>query len=183
MYHDCCKILNVEPGADVDTIKKAYRKQAKMLHPDVNPSKKAGYYFTLLHNAYEYLIAYEEKGPSVTYVNFDIKERRRRYRQYYYSNTRKKRKDLNLSEILKESLVARATYIFIHALFIGLGIYMLIRPIYDAFFVPVDAWLDPFAAYLSMGIAFVVGIILTSFFLNSGISYAKSYYKSKGSSK
>ena len=56
MYLFCCKILGVKPGADIETIKAAYRKSAKELHPDVSTSEKAHEYFTILQNAYEYLL-------------------------------------------------------------------------------------------------------------------------------
>ncbi len=40
-YRDYYKILEVDPHAGVDEIKKAYRKLARRYHPDVNPNDKA----------------------------------------------------------------------------------------------------------------------------------------------
>jgi len=39
-YIDYYKVLDVEKNADAKTIKKAYRKQARKFHPDVNPGDK-----------------------------------------------------------------------------------------------------------------------------------------------
>lgn len=41
MAEDLYKILGVKRGADADDIRKAYRAQAKKLHPDVNPGDRA----------------------------------------------------------------------------------------------------------------------------------------------
>ncbi|TLX73261.1 hypothetical protein E9993_15845 [Labilibacter sediminis] len=52
-YH---KILGVTSHATLDQIKKAYRKKAKLLHPDVNKSDNAKEEFILINEAYEYLL-------------------------------------------------------------------------------------------------------------------------------
>lgn len=47
--------LGIDDGADADAIKSAYRKKAKRLHPDFNPSPIAAKQFHRLHEAYETL--------------------------------------------------------------------------------------------------------------------------------
>lgn len=49
------KILGISEGATLIQIKKAYRKRAMQLHPDVNKSPDAQEQFIFLNEAYEYL--------------------------------------------------------------------------------------------------------------------------------
>jgi hypothetical protein len=57
------KILRVSPSASIAEIKKAYKKRAKELHPDINKSADAHEQFVLLNEAYEYL---SQARPSAT---------------------------------------------------------------------------------------------------------------------
>lgn len=49
------EILGVEMNATLPEIKKAFRRKAKILHPDINKSPDAHEQFILLNEAYEYL--------------------------------------------------------------------------------------------------------------------------------
>ncbi len=51
-YH----ILGVTQNATLDQIKKAYRKKAMLLHPDINKAEDAHEQFILLNEAYEFLL-------------------------------------------------------------------------------------------------------------------------------
>lgn len=51
MLYDYYKILGVERNATVSQIKLAYRRKAKLYHPDVNASASAHDYFTILNTA------------------------------------------------------------------------------------------------------------------------------------
>jgi curved DNA-binding protein len=67
-YRDYFKVLEVERGADAETIKRSFRKLARQYHPDVNPGdKNAEARFKEISEAYEVL-----SDP----------EKRRRYEQF-----------------------------------------------------------------------------------------------------
>jgi curved DNA-binding protein len=55
-YRDYFKVLEVERGADAETIKRSFRKLARQYHPDVNPGDKAAEArFKEISEAYEVL--------------------------------------------------------------------------------------------------------------------------------
>ena len=55
-YKDYFQVLGVDRGADVDTVKRAFRKLARKYHPDVNPGDKtAEAKFKEVSEAYEVL--------------------------------------------------------------------------------------------------------------------------------
>lgn len=59
--NDYYSILDLPAVATVDEIKKAYRKKARLYHPDVNNSPDAKDLFISVTEAYEFLISNHEK--------------------------------------------------------------------------------------------------------------------------
>ena len=88
MPDDLYSVLGVPKTADADTIKKAYRKLAKDLHPDKNPGNKAAetrfktvnHAFDVLHDAKKRGI-YDEFGEEGLRDGFDA-ERARQYKAW-----------------------------------------------------------------------------------------------------
>ncbi|MBS2014740.1 MAG: DnaJ domain-containing protein [Deltaproteobacteria bacterium] len=88
MAEDFYAVLGVKRDADADTIKKAYRKLARDLHPDKNPGNKgAEERFKKVNRAYEALgdekrkKLYDEFGEEALREGFDA-EKARAYKQW-----------------------------------------------------------------------------------------------------
>ena len=61
---DCYVILGLCEGASLEDVKKAYRKRAFELHPDLNPSDQASKQFQALNEAYVLMLTWLEEDAS-----------------------------------------------------------------------------------------------------------------------
>ncbi len=75
------EILDLPVGSSIDEIKKAYRKMARLYHPDVNHSADAKDKFIQVTEAYDFLMANHGKGQLDDQDFFRIAEEWRKYRQ------------------------------------------------------------------------------------------------------
>ncbi len=178
MYLICCKILGVKPGSDQETIKAAYRRSAKELHPDVNTSEQAHEYFTILQNAYQYLVEHPYSAEEVIQIqraeiikNY-IKKKKARANAYYTRNSIAER--YSLTEVLSNSRTARVLYIVFHVLFLLVGLILIIHSIYDALFFSFEGRTHIFAAYFAVIFGFIFGLLITAIFLYTGISFIRN---------
>jgi hypothetical protein len=74
-------ILGLPLNSSLEEIKKAYRKQARLFHPDINHSPDAIDKFIMVTEAYDFLMANHEKGQLDEQDYFRIVEEWRKYRQ------------------------------------------------------------------------------------------------------
>jgi len=74
-------ILGLPLNSSLEEIKKAYRKKARLYHPDVNQSPDARDKFIMATEAYDFLMANHEKGDLSDQEFFRIMEEWRKYRQ------------------------------------------------------------------------------------------------------
>ena len=74
-------ILGLPVNSSIDEIKKAYRKKARLYHPDINPSPDAKDRFISITEAYEFLIAYHDKIRSNDQEYQQAMDNWRKYRQ------------------------------------------------------------------------------------------------------
>jgi curved DNA-binding protein CbpA len=164
----------VRPGADEETIKAAYRKSAKELHPDLNASEKAHEYFVILKNAYEYLLEHPYSEEEVRQYIRDEKIRVARKKSYNEAYRRSSTAHYTLKEVLKQSRTARIIYVVFHVLFIFTGLWLVTHSTYDIFFHEISDHADVFSAYFAVIFGFFFGVVLTVMFLYSGITYIRN---------
>ncbi|MEK6623964.1 MAG: DnaJ domain-containing protein [Bdellovibrionota bacterium] len=86
-------VLGVSKDTSIDEIKRAYRKLAKKLHPDINPGKDAERRFKEVSHAYELI------GTAEAKTMFDRGEteeqRQQQYEESVRSQQRKRKKPSN----------------------------------------------------------------------------------------
>ena len=75
-------ILGLPLNSSLEEIRKAYRKKARLYHPDVNQSPDAKDKFIRVTEAYDFLMANHEKGDLSDQEFFRIMEEWRKYRQH-----------------------------------------------------------------------------------------------------
>lgn len=76
------KLLDLPSDSSIAEIKKAYRKKARLYHPDVNPAPEAKDTFIGMTEAYEFLLAYHEKIMHDEQAYYEVMEEWRKYRQH-----------------------------------------------------------------------------------------------------
>jgi len=78
---DYYKILDVPAGSSLDEIKRAYRKKARLYHPDVNHSPNSPELFINITEAYEFLIVNHENINTDDEAYEQAMEEWRKYRR------------------------------------------------------------------------------------------------------
>lgn len=152
------EILGLSRDAGIDDIKKAYRKKAKILHPDINKSEGAAEDFILVNEAYEMLLEYKtwslEKIAQYWQQTAARRQQEARKRAAY--NARKSYKDFKKSKTYQS---ANMMFYFFDFLFFVTGIVIMIIPLVFADF----SELEP-ERTISMVISIVMSVVF-GFFL------------------
>jgi len=78
---DYYELLGLPVNSSIDEIKKAYRKKARLYHPDINPAPDAKDHFITITEAYEFLMSYHEKIKSDDKLYEQAMDDWRKYRQ------------------------------------------------------------------------------------------------------
>lgn len=121
--------LDLPLNSSLEQIKKAYRKKARLYHPDINHHPEAKEMFIKVTEAYDFLMANHEKGVLDAQDYFRIVEEWRKYRQdrsrkraqYYarcsfvsFRNSKYYRstKILNASSVIFSFAIALTVFVF-----------------------------------------------------------------------
>jgi Mg2+ and Co2+ transporter CorA len=78
---DYYEVLGLQANSTIEEIKKAYRRKARLYHPDINPAPDAKDHFISITEAYEFLVAYHESIKSDDKAYQQAMEDWRKYRQ------------------------------------------------------------------------------------------------------
>ena len=84
---DYYNVLGLTSDSSIEEIKKAYRRKARLYHPDINPAPDAKEMFISITEAYEFLIAYQGKLASDEDAYKRAMDDWRKYRQYRSQTT------------------------------------------------------------------------------------------------
>ena len=78
---DYYEILGIPTTSTIEEIKKAYRRKARLYHPDINPAPEAKDHFISITEAYEFLIANHDRIKSDEQAYHVAMDDWRKYRQ------------------------------------------------------------------------------------------------------
>jgi hypothetical protein len=171
---DYFKILGIPAGSSIDEIKKAYRKQARLYHPDINPSPDAKDIFIAVTEAYEFLITNHDKLVSDEGSYKQAMEDWRKYRQDR-SHKRAKAYSRTSYNNFKNTKFYRSTRIFDGTTIIICFIASLMIIIYTIYGY-IYRLKNPYPGEESPSVVALIGLLLLGFaFLAGTLIFYKSY--------
>ena len=130
------KILDLPSDSSVYEIKKAYRKKARLYHPDINHAPDAKDMFIGITEAYEFLLAYHDKIKYDERAYYEAMEEWRKYRQYRSrkratSYARKPYSNFKNSKIYRTTRIFDGTTILFS---FGISVMVIIYTVYGYIF-------------------------------------------------
>lgn len=179
---DYYNILGLPANSSLEEIKKAYRRKARLYHPDINPAPEAQDMFISITEAYEFLIAYHDKIASDDEAYKQAMDDWRKYRQdrsrqraTVYSRT--SYNNFKNTKFYKTTRIFdRTTIIFSFAISIMVLIYTVYGYIYRLHH-PIPGLEKPSV------FAFIMLLILGIIFFVVSFIYLKAYQETSGKHK
>ncbi len=173
--------MGLNPGANQLEIKQAFRRMAKIYHPDLNPSPYANQEFIRIKKAFDYLVDYNPLKSCYRSNSYRYKSQRRSYyskagsfdREYYrkWQNHMHHTKHSAKAEFdFRTTMFGKIVYYFFHALFILLGICILISPTLSVVTHGIDSDRGIAATIFAVASASVIGLMMIIMITISGLS-------------
>lgn len=167
---DYYKILGLQPNATVVEIKRAFRKKAKLYHPDINKAPNATEMFILISEAYEYVLRdklrqketahysrYHQKSREQASYNQWFRDERQKARERAERYARMKYEDFEQSKLYKSAmLIASLTDFF----FIFIGLFIIAIPLFVTFTTDM-ASVNPQNHYTAVTASIIIGLIIS----------------------
>jgi curved DNA-binding protein CbpA len=175
---DYYEILGLTSGSSIDDVKRAYRKKARLYHPDINHSPEAKDHFINATEAYEFLIAnFENLAHNEEAYNQAMEDwrkyRQNRSQQRANAYARASYAHFKETQFYKSTRIFDgATIIFSLSISVILLAYTIIGYIYRLKH-PIPGLDNPSVLVFIMLLA--LGIIFFSF----SIIYLKAFYQTK----
>ncbi len=159
------KILGLRSDATLDQLKKAYRKKARLYHPDLNSRLDAAEIFIAINEAYEYLDKYIRSNRGGQGSREDLLRewqdyRRAEARKRAHKHAKSRYSDFTKSKTYKTSMILNRAQLYIN---LSVAIFVIIMAVtgYIIKWKMVDEGYDPptlgsFIFLLSIGLMFLV---------------------------
>lgn len=175
-YYD---LLELSPGSDMEQIKRAFRKKAKLYHPDINRAPFAKAHFIRIREAFELL---EKDRRQKDY--FKAKQANKSYNRYYAGRQqyfsgkdpkghRSKKEEFDFAACTEGKII----YCTVHLVFILVGLLIFLDPIIIA----IQHQFDPFKPlYDSVFTAIITMIFGMVMIWRIGVSLLSFIKKSSG---
>jgi DnaJ-domain-containing protein 1 len=136
---DYYRILELPESADVEDIKRAYRRLAKLYHPDLNDDPSSARRFILINEAYEFLSddrrrAYYRARRATRVSDAELERREAYYREWAQKQQQAARQRaeqyaradydaFTKSKVYRTAMVMNRVYNYV---FLGMGIFMIV---------------------------------------------------------
>ena len=169
MLQEYYNLLNLNPGASADEIKRAYRLKAKLYHPDANKAPEAHFQFIRIKEAFDILLKVKHLEYYKRYQRPRFYHPRDPYFQsahHYYANhhttthTKHSPDDKTDMNDFMNRKVGRTIYLFIHVLFILTGLLIFTGPLFTFMTRGFDPYGSLFDSLFAMVVVMAFGVIM-----------------------
>jgi len=182
MLQDCYHILNLNPGATLDEIRKAYRLKAKLIHPDASGSPDAASEFIRLKEAFDLVLKNKYLEDSGRLRDFAhprdpyFQHRQGPHVQHPQTNrTPETGERIDPNDFL-HSKAGYILYLFMHVLFLGTGFIVLLSPLFTLITRGFDSYGSLAYSVFNLVIAMAFGLTMIVKITGSFFQFIKKPY-------